>query len=86
MKLTYKADLSIPATYMLVVLQQQEELKEKKDLSILRPYFSGVKELISASIYAGLNGNLPSIAFAKKKKSCFPTCDYTCCAEMVMEM
>lgn len=68
MKLTYEADLSIPAIYMLVVLQQQEELKEKKDLSILRPYFSGVKELISASIYAGLNGNLPSIAFAKKKK------------------
>lgn len=71
MKLTYKADLSIPATYMLVVLQQQEELKEKKDLSILRPYFSGVKELISASIYAGLNGNLPSIAFAKKKEVVF---------------
>lgn len=55
-------------TYVLVVLQQQGIIKEKKkyNFSILRLHFNGAKELISVSVYAGLSGNLPSIAFPER--------------------
>lgn len=71
-------------TYVWLILQQQEELRKKEiDLSILRLYFSGAKELISASISAGLSGNLPSISLTKRRG--LPARGCTCYAKMVME-